>query len=360
MSQPTPPRDWSSLTRDLRVEVNAHLAAHVRAATSRLRDVDPALEPVADEVDRWVAGGGKRLRPLLVCLGHDIAGRDPTDVLGAATAVELVHTWALVHDDVIDASATRRGSATTHERFATRHRDAGWAGDAAEWGRAMAILVGDFVAVVADDALTGCDVDPAHLATGRAAWSRLRREVMAGQVLDVTVAASGETSVQRALRVAMLKSGRYTVTRPLELGAVLAGADDDLVAVLRRAGDDLGVAFQLRDDLLGLFGEPTETGKPVGDDLREGKRTVVIAEALARMTPDLAARLEAVLGDRDASDLAVREVLDQVRASGAVAATTNRLDELLDRARQTIGDLPDRPARTALQALADHVGSRHH
>lgn len=351
---------WQHLTGALRAVVEERLRAIVGDAAGTLREVDVDLVPVADELERWLASGGKRLRPILVTLGHELAGGNPHDVLGAAAAVELVHTWALLHDDLIDASATRRGDPTTHRRFAHHHLDQGWAGDAADWGGAIAILLGDFVAVLADDAFATMPAARVDLDAGRAAFSRLRREVMAGQVLDVTVAASRDADIDRALRVATLKSGRYTVARPMEVGAVLGRAEPALLEVIAAAGDALGVAFQLRDDLLGTFGEPDVTGKPVGDDLREGKRTVLVAEAMARLGPAEAADLEAMLGVRDLDAREVERGLAMLRDCGAEAATTARIEALLESARAHLTSLPAGRARDALFALADHVATRHH
>jgi geranylgeranyl diphosphate synthase type I len=351
---------WSRATADLRAAVEAGLRDMVGRAADDLREVDTDLVPVADELERWLASGGKRLRPILVTVGHELAGGDARDVLGAAAAVELVHTWALLHDDLIDASATRRGAPTTHRRFAHHHLDQRWAGDAADWGGAIAILLGDFVAVLADDAFATMSRERVDVDAGHLAFSRLRREVMAGQVLDITVAARRDADVDRALRVATLKSGRYTVARPMEVGAVLGRAEPDLLDVVASAGDALGVAFQLHDDLLGMFGEPDVTGKPVGDDLREGKRTVLVAEAMARLDPRDAARLEAMLGVRDLDDSTVDEGLELISGSGAPEATADRIEALLARARDELAHLPAGRARTALFALADHVATRHH
>ena len=351
---------WSRSTADLRTAVEAGLRQLVGRAADDLREIDTDLVPVADELERWLASGGKRLRPVLVTLGHELAGGEARDVLGAAAAVELVHTWALLHDDLIDASATRRGAPTTHRRFAHHHLDQDWAGDAGDWGGAIAILLGDFVAVLADDAFATMARDRVDVDAGQVAFSRLRREVMAGQVLDITVAASRDADIDRALRVATLKSGRYTVSRPMEVGAVLGRADPDLLAVIASAGDALGVAFQLHDDLLGMFGESEVTGKPVGDDLREGKRTVLVAEAMARLDPGDAARLEAMLGVRDLEDEAVERGLELIRASGARDATVGRIEALLAAARDDLTHLPEGRARTALFALADHIATRHH
>ncbi len=359
-ADPAPPT-WGTRTAAARAAIDDGLTTLVGVAADELRAVDADLVPVADELERWVGGGGKRLRPLLVVVGHQSAGGSGTgtEVLGAAMAVELVHTWALLHDDLIDASATRRGRPTSHRRFSSHHLTRNWSGDADDWGAAVAILLGDLVAVLADDAFATMDADLVDLVAGQAAFSRLRREVMAGQVLDITVAASRDADVERALRIATLKSGRYSVTRPLELGAVLGGAGPDLVAALADVGDALGVAFQLRDDLLGMFGDADVTGKPVGDDLREGKRTVLVAEAMARLDDGDRADLDAMLGVRDLDDTMVARGLALLRTSGAEQATTERMLSLVADARAGLAGLPAGPARETLALLADLVGSRH-
>ncbi|HKJ54819.1 MAG TPA: polyprenyl synthetase family protein [Nitriliruptoraceae bacterium] len=351
-------RSWADRTGATRTAIDDRLTALVGTAADELRAVDADLDPVANELQRWVAGGGKRLRPLLVVVGHEAAGGIRDDVLGAAVAVELVHTWALLHDDLIDASATRRGSPTTHRRFTAHHAGNEWSGDADDWGAAVAILLGDLVAVLADDAFASMDPTTVDIGPGQAAFSRLRREVMAGQVLDITVAASRDADIDRALQVATLKSGRYSVTRPLELGAVLGGAHADLVAELADVGDALGVAFQLRDDLLGMFGDADVTGKPVGDDLREGKRTVLVAEAMARLDSASAATLDAMLGVRHLDDDTVAEGLALLVSSGAREATSERMSALVAEARSRIDELPAGTARDDLAALADLVGTR--
>nr|WP_274388232.1 polyprenyl synthetase family protein [Salsipaludibacter albus] len=340
-----------------RVETSLHQT--VEEAAARFGAIDPDLAAVADEVVAFVATGGKRLRPLLVLLGHELTGADG-DVVPAAVAVELVHTWALVHDDVIDGDATRRGRATTHRGFAERHAARGWAGDTDHYGIAMAILVGDLVAVLADQSFEQTAADPAHLAVARAEFTAMRLEVMAGQVLDVQVAAERTTDLDRSLRVATLKSGRYSVTRPLQLGARLGGASPGLMDHLARVGDALGVAFQLRDDLLGVLGDPARTGKPVGGDLREGKRTVLVAEAATRLDPASLARLETTLGDQAADDETVRRCIADLVDSGAVDAVQARVDDLLATASAELDDLAGGSAASALHALAAELGSRTH
>ena len=279
--------------------VDAALQSFHARVLPRLAALHPALDPLADELRAFVARGGKRLRPVLLLLGHELVGGRADDVVGAAVAVELLHTCALLHDDVIDAAETRRGHPTSHVAFADRHVEAAGAGDATRYGEAVAILLGDLAFVHADEALLSCAVAPERLLAGLRTFGQLREEVMAGQVLDVHAAASRATDVDLALRVATLKSGRYSVTRPLQLGAVLGGADDEVLDALEQVGEPLGRAFQLRDDVLGVFGDQAATGKSASGDLAEGKRTLLVAEAWARTDAAGRARLADRLGAPD-------------------------------------------------------------
>jgi len=337
------------------------LAGALSELAAELTAIDPALAEAGDALVEANVDG-KRLRPALVCWAHaahatgagganDADGDGPADwdravraVLGPAVALELVHSCALIHDDVIDRSDTRRGRPSLHARFAAQH-DAGWTGTAADHGRSVAILLGDVALVAADAHLLRADVEPDALRRAHDAFTRLRIEVMAGQFLDVDAAARGHAGRERALRIATLKSGRYSVARPLELGALLAGADDATARALRDVGDPLGVAFQLGDDLLGVFGDPAETGKPVASDLAEGKRTLLVAETLARADATARAELEEALGD-PALDAATAERLRGiVIGSGARAAVEGEIRTLVGRARSAIDALPLPPLR---------------
>lgn len=349
--------DWARWSGHQLTRLGPALDAAVRDARTRVVAIDDELTPVGDELVAYVATGGKRLRPLLVLLGHELAGATG-DVLGPAVALELVHTWALIHDDVIDADDTRRGRPTTHRGFAARHREHGWAGSPDRYGEAMAMLVGDLVAAIADEAFERTTAPSALMVAGRRDFAALRLEVIAGQVLDVQVAATRTTDLDRALRVATLKSGRYTFTRPLQLGARLGGGDDDLMARLAATGDALGVAFQLRDDLLGVLGDPADTGKARGGDLREGKRTVLVAEAMARLDRDDATRLDAALGDPDLDDATIARLVDDLGDCGAIAAVRDRIDLLVATAHPLLDGLPAGGARDALASLATVLASR--
>ena len=251
-------------------------------------------------------GGGKRIRPTFAWWGWRGAGGsvdapEALSVLRAVSALELIQACALVHDDLMDASALRRGRPTVHVAFARRHADAGWHGRPARFGAAAAILLGDLAMVWADDMFHTCGLPQETLVRAGVPWRAMRTELLGGQYLDVLHQATRDASQAAALRIDRYKTAAYTVERPLHLGAALAGAGPELVDGYRRFGADIGIAFQLRDDLLGVFGDPAVTGKPAGDDLREGKRTLLLAIALERAERrgDHAARaaIEAAVGN---------------------------------------------------------------
>ena len=345
--------------------LTAHLPAidaAVEAAVARLGhdlvDLSDDLAPIAAAL-AGASGGGKRLRPALLCwsfVAH--GGGDPARVLGPAVALELVHTCALVHDDVLDHADERRGVPSVHAAFAALHHT-GWAGDAAAYGRAVAILLGDVALAAADGELLAADVDAAALRRAHAAFTRLRVEVMAGQFLDVDAAARRHDGRDRALAVATLKSARYSVARPLELGALLAGADDAAAARMVAAGDPIGRAFQLRDDLLGVFGDPAVTGKPAASDLAEGKRTLLVAEALARLDAAGRAELETGLGDTELGEDGAARLRTLLVDCGARAAVEAQLDAELAAADVAIATSGlDAAAQADLRALATWAARR--
>ena len=237
----------------------------------------PDLVAPLDSLRSLVMSGGKRLRPAFCFWGFRAAGGGDDDaaVIEAGAAFEMLQAFALVHDDIMDGSATRRGLRTAHLAFGDRHDAAVWRGEARRFGEGVAILIGDLAHVYADR-LMADTAEPV-----RAVWDELRIELNVGQYLDILGTARGDTDHEGARRIARYKSGKYTIERPLHVGAALAGRLDELQASLSAYGDPLGEAFQLRDDLLGAFGDEAATGKPVGDDLREGKPTPLLAVATA-------------------------------------------------------------------------------
>ncbi len=258
--------------------VDGRLRDLLDAEAARWRAVDPALVEPLEALRHLVDAGGKRLRPAFCYWGFVAAGGDPDDpqVVDVGAAFEMLHAFALVHDDVMDGSPTRRGAPTTHLAFADAHRAAGWRGEDRRFGEGAAILVGDMAHVYADVLLGDAPAD------AWAVWHELRLELDVGQYLDLLGTARADRDRDAARRIARYKSGKYTIERPLHVGAALAGRLGDLAGPLSAYGDPLGEAFQLRDDVLGAFGDPARTGKPVGQDLREGKPTPLLAAAAER------------------------------------------------------------------------------
>jgi len=323
----------------------ADLAARVEKALTGFlveqRDLvaadDPGVRAAFDELERVVASGGKRLRPVFCCLGHMAAGgRAEDELIRAAAALELLHTFALVHDDVMDRSAVRRGESTTWRHLAEEHRRAAFRGDPEGYGISAAVLVGDLAMTLADRAFLESGFPPARLLPGFARYGRMRTDMVAGQFLDVVAANRGEVGEAEARRIAVLKSGAYTVEGPLHIGAILAGAPDSLMAILSSYGVALGEAFQLRDDILGAFGDPSVTGKDRDSDLREGKRTVLIAKAIEESSADDQSFLEERLGRPNLTDEEVERIRQIIRTSGALEGTEALVEELGSRARSAI------------------------
>ncbi|MEU6127877.1 polyprenyl synthetase family protein [Saccharopolyspora sp. NPDC047091] len=370
LNDPADTTTEDAVDSDLPGQVQRTLAEHLDSRLAECAELDAGFAAAAREVSRFVLGGGKRIRPTFAWWGWRAAGGAASGpaaeaMLRAASALELIQACALVHDDLIDESDTRRGRPTVHREFAHAHHRERWAGGAAQFGMSAAVLLGDLALAWADDMLHCAGVEPAALARGLGPWRAMRTEMLAGQYLDVFSQVRGDETPEAALRVAELKSASYTVARPLQLGAEIAGADAGVLAALEDFGHDIGVAFQLRDDLLGVFGDPAVTGKPAGDDLREGKRTLLIAEAL-RVAGDRgdaagAAELRSVLGDPDVSPERIGSAREVLVRLGAQQAVEDRIAQLTATAHATLraADLAE-PAATRLGELAEAVTDRTH
>lgn len=314
--------------------------------------LDPVLHELTDEIRALVDAGGKRLRPAFVYWGHRAAGAGHDEaVLRPAAAVELLHTFALLHDDVMDRSTTRRGRPSAHVSFADRHEHGGRLGDSGWFGCSAAILAGDLAYVWADELFDATELPADAVARARVVFTTLRREVIAGQHLDLVLAADRHAHEDVARNVALLKSARYTVTRPLELGAVLATDGGPVAPALTAYGDAVGLAFQMRDDILGLFGDPTVTGKSTLDDLREGKRTVLVLRALRLADHRQRRVLVSCLGDPSLDEARAAEARAVVADTGALASVEALLAAQHTVALEAIAAIPD-PAGAALRELA--------
>ena len=321
---------------------------------ARLAPLGPDAAALIDEA-RTTVTGGKRLRAAFCYWGFRAVSDDVPDekaLLRACAALEVLHASALVHDDYMDASATRRGRPATHVAFDVAHRKAGWSGDSRQYGAAAAILLGDLLLTWADELLRRCGLPLDKVSHALDVFDLCRSEVIAGQFLDVSVQARGKADVETAMTVLRYKSAKYSIERPLHVGAALAGAGDEELAQLTAFGLPLGEAFQLRDDQLGVFGDPATTGKPAGDDLVEGKRTVLVALALDGAPAEDGVHLDGSLGTALSTEQVerLRRIIVDSGAHGQVESVIDELTRLsldaLDRA--PIGD----EARTALRRLA--------
>jgi geranylgeranyl diphosphate synthase type I len=336
--------------------VTERVVSFVTAAGERWTALDGDLAGPFNEIRRMVEAGGKRLRPAFCMWGFVGAGGDPDDqrVVDAGAAFELMHAFALFHDDVMDDASSRRGEPTTHAVYADTHRLAGWSGESRRFGEGAAILVGDLALVLADELLVGAS-DPVWRM-----WNELRTELNIGQFLDIVGSVRSERRVDKAERIARYKSGKYTIERPLHLGALLAAPDraSELLPQLSRYGLPLGDAFQMRDDVMGVFGNSAVTGKPVGGDLLEGKPTPLLARAVAGATPAQLAVLDRVgAAELDADDVAaIQQVIVDTGALNELEAAIERLsDEAIESlATIAITDV----ARGELAELAHYVVGR--
>ena len=318
------------------------------------------LELLGDDAARLVDAaresvrGGKRFRAAFCYWGFR-AVREPEDVTAlvrAASSLELLHASALVHDDVMDASDTRRGRPSTHRAFESMHRDKGWTGRPEQYGVAAAILLGDLLLSWADELLrtSGLPADRVFDALGY--FDTTRSEVIVGQFLDVSVQARGASDVEQAMRVLRYKSAKYSVERPLHVGATLAGGGGEVIEALTAYGIPVGEAFQLRDDLLGVFGDASVTGKPAGDDLVEGKRTVLVALALGSAAPEEARLLDESLGTA-LSQQQVSELRAVIERSGAQEDVERRIEALTTQSLEALAAAPvTESARSVLRDLA--------
>ena len=351
-----PPEPLTAIAHRIHIQLTEMLDSERRQWAA----LDPALDEPLGALADLVLGGGKRIRPAYCYWGWILAGGEPADNTldgvpaspadAAGCALELLHAFALVHDDVMDASPTRRGSPSVWQSFIDRHRRRGWRGESRRFGEAAAVLVGDMAMVLADRALSMAGPVPT---AARTVWDTLRTELNMGQYLDIAGTARGCTTASQARTIIEHKTAYYSVVRPLQLGAAMAGRPD-LADQLDRHGRPVGTAFQLRDDILGACGDPASTGKPVGEDLREGKPTLLTALARNSATPAQRETLAAAGPDMDDNTLtAVQQALAD---TGALASVEQEINKLLNQALEALEDLPDiGDAREALTDLAHYV-----
>ncbi|NKX54954.1 polyprenyl synthetase family protein [Arthrobacter mobilis] len=319
-------------------------------------DAAALVDAIADLTE-----GGKRLRALLAYWGWRGAGGSEAapEAVRAGVALELFQAAALIHDDIIDRSDTRRGKPSVHRQFESLHRSRGWSLAADRYGLAAALLTGDLCLSLSEEAFSSIDAGAGSGSEARRIFNQMRTEVMAGQYLDVLEEAAGPsrpagTAVERALQILRFKSAKYSTVHPLCLGGALAGGSRQLLQSYADFALPLGEAFQIRDDVLGVFGDPAATGKPAGDDLREGKRTVLIGHTLNNCSKAERRYLEEHLGSPLIEDSTIEELRALIIRSGALAAAERMIADLTSAAYGHLEQLAVSPEVSgALRTLAD-------
>lgn len=312
---------FRALLTHVRTEVSLRLSRLLDEKVSEASKLGPDVEAMAKAVRDLTMRGGKRFRPALALAAYlaidDAADEEPA--LEAGVVLELLQTYLLVHDDWMDRDEVRRGGPAVHvmlgRHFGSRDK-----------GDASSILAGDWTSAIALEALAKLDLPGDRLAQAFTVFSRIQQDAICGQQLDL----AGRPSSVEAMHD--LKTGSYTVRGPLLLGSAIAGGSPTQRALLERFARPLGIAFQLRDDLLGAFGDPKETGKPSGSDIRAGKRTMLAASALERASRSDRDALARLLGKADATDDEVLEVVRIYQTSGAKAEVEGRLEALVSTA----------------------------
>ena len=306
---------------ELTKAINLSLSQFFEAESGYLQSVGEELYPVADALGHFLLDSGKRLRPLFAAIGYLGTGSALTpEVIRAAASLELVHVCALIHDDVMDDSDTRRGAPAIHKQFESLHSEKSLHGSAPQFGVAASILMGDLALIWAAKALHEAGIPSSQLLKTLPIYDQMRVELMAGQYLDVYEQALASESVERSLKVATYKSGRYSIERPLHFGASLSAICEPIhLETYSHYGLPLGQAFQLRDDVIGVFGDPEVTGKPAGDDLREGKRTVLAALTLNKSNETQRSEFNKLFGRKDLAHNDISTLRQIIIDTGALA-----------------------------------------
>ena len=342
----------------------------------QLAEISEDLAPIIDYTQELLRGG-KRFRALFAYWAWAAAlpkNSNPSElieqangIVGIASSLEIFHAAALVHDDLMDQSDTRRGKPSIHKRFEKMHSEKGFLGDPERFGQSGSVLVGDLMLNWSSEVF-GSAVTSAPSAdiesSCRSEFSKMRFEVMAGQYLDVleenaAPLRSLADAVTKAEKVMLYKTAKYSLEAPLLIGASFAGADEQTLRGLSNFGIPLGLAFQIRDDILGVFGDPEVTGKPAGDDLREGKRTVLVALTLQNSSTSIAKIFNDLLSERELEPDQIEFMQQTIRDSGALEKTERLMQEYGDRAMEVLENLDLEPnAKQKLSELAQKVISR--
>nr|WP_253851709.1 polyprenyl synthetase family protein [Mycobacterium sp. 1423905.2] len=344
------PDDFDAWRSNVRRAVLADMTQFVAA---RRAELDGASIDAAGDILMEFISGGKCLRSTFMYLGWRCGAPPNRAALAACASLELLHAFALLQDDVMDDSPERRGRPAAHLQFESWHRERGLSGSARRFGESCAILLGDLCLIWAEQMLRESGVDPQCLQRAWPRYDAMRTELAIGQFADLTSDARRQPSLDTVLDVARRKSGNYTVRRPLEIGAAMAYCDNHTLAGLGRYGAAVGEAFQLRDDILGVFGAPAVTGKPCAGDLRERKATSVVVAAQERADAATRRQLAVLMATDDLDDEALERWKSLIEATGAVQHVETMIRQRVSSAKEELRQLPiDDSVRSALAGMA--------
>ncbi len=340
----------------LELDLQLWLSDKERLATAEAQ----AAHELTGVLSRFVERDGKRIRPALLYYTYQACrGQSEDKAMAMAMAVELLHTYLLIHDDIMDRADTRRGEPAVHVLYADLHNSRSWSGNSGHFGESVAILVGDLAQSYAMELFSSVEVAPEAAIAFRSCFSTMCQEVIIGQYLEMTAGYRLDLGEDELLRVLQMKSGRYSVERPVQLGALLACAPDEMLRDLTIYGARIGEAFQLQDDLLGMFGDAETVGKPVGSDLVEGKFTVLIHHTLNTLSPADSDSLKAALGNPNLSGSEVSRFQRLIEASGARRKVEEMIEERMEDARTVLQDLDlERSGAEFLEGMIDYLRGR--
>jgi geranylgeranyl diphosphate synthase type I len=327
--------------------VEARLSRLLDARVRGSRELGPEVQALVREVRRLTLLGGKRLRPALVLVGaRAVSNRVPlAAALDAGVALELLHSYFLIHDDWMDGDRVRRGGPSVHAALAERF-------GSEQLGNAAAILAGDYAVALSCEVMSRVSASPARKGSMFSAFAEMQLGAVAGQQLDMF---GGGRDVELGYA---LKTGSYTVEGPLKVGALLAGAKPRTLAALAKYARPAGIAFQLRDDLLSLFGDPSVTGKPLASDLMSGKRTLLLGLALRHGKAAELRAIRSVLNQPRARPAALRAALDAVEATGAPGRVERRIEQLSEQATAALTSGISREGRQLLIGATEALSKR--
>ncbi|MFZ1654573.1 MAG: polyprenyl synthetase family protein [Candidatus Moraniibacteriota bacterium] len=355
--------DIQTTLRDFKARLDPKIAAYFDATLAEAKQEDELVYQALEHVKTMTLAGGKRLRPAFMYYGYLAAGGDDRErLLDTAVAVELIHTFLLIHDDIIDRDALRHGQPTLHERYRAWGKQYLSLEHPEHFGDSIALIVGDMLFALGNDIIFTSGFPEKHLYAALSRMQRIVSQTVVGQARDIYIEYRGEATSTEILEMYEKKTARYTVEGPLHLGALLAGGTPELAAELTRYALPVGIAFQIQDDILGMYGDETRIGKPIGSDIREGKITLLVSyifEHADRATKKEVAELLKRGAELTTADVERFRVI--VRETGALDEAKNLALRYIHEGKQTLDRVqaPIAPeAREFLLGVADYMAKR--